>query len=631
MNADLDKQPPEPIAGTLLEALISSAVDAIIVIDHRGTIRLFSRSAERLFGYLGSEVVGKNVNVLMPEPYRSEHDGYISNYHATGRRRIIGIGREVKIRTRDGQELPVDLAVGEARIDDETLYVGIIRDLRQRRHLEVMLEQERRRAERVFDLVEVVIVGIDQAGRVLIANRKGHELLGVEPGVIGTPWLERVHPEDRETVDRLIAEVFDSPPAAPRSAEYRVGADPDLDHLFAWQHQFVPSSETGDPDLLLCTGIDMTETHRMSQLLRRNEEQLRLTFEQAPVGIARLDLKGQLVEINTTLSQFLQCQPQALVGLPFQRLLDERDLGRFEVLLAGLADDPAGGQAMSCGLGFEATTIKARLFIGAIRDPEGQPINLLVQVEDRSRQAAAETEIDHLRARLAHVQRLSVMGEMAAGIAHEINQPLGAIATFSDGARRMLAGEPPKLDEVNYALDQIGAQARRAGDVVRRMRAMSKGQTQSRQSVDLNQVIRDLVGLAELESRNLGAPLKLDLQDDLPPGLADEVQIQQVILNLIRNSLEALATRSQARQGVTISTRTDNERIVVCVADHGIGVSEEFTRKVFEPFYSSKPSGTGMGLSICSTIVRAHEGRLWHEPNPGGGSRFLFELPLAGR
>jgi PAS domain S-box-containing protein len=629
MTIDLDFAQSEKASQQLLEALISSAVDAIVVIDGNGLIRLFSRSAERMFGYRHEEVVGKNISMLMPQPYRDEHDGYLHNYQKTRQKRIIGIGREVMVHTREGQEFPADLAVGEALIDGQPVYVGILRDLRKRSHLETMLKQERRRAERVFDLVDVVIVGIDDQGRVLIANRKGNQLLAGDQGPVGANWRDCIDPGDHQQVEKLLAELFENRPDSPQPGEYRILDQHGRNRVLAWQHQFVPSSETGDPDLVLCTGVDITETHHMTRLLRRREEQLRLMFDQAPVGIARLDLSGTVVAYNTPLGQLLNAENLALYDYPFQRLLDDRSQPEFETALEDLVRGTRKTHAQDCSLAWETTSIKARLSIGAICDAEGVAMNILVQIEDRSEQVAAETEINSLSQRLAHVQRLSVMGEMAAGIAHEINQPLGAIATFADGAKRVMATDPPRMEDIEYALGQIGDQARRAAEVIKRMRAMAKNKVVSRQGININQLISDLMSLAELEARNLGAPLILELTMDLPPALVDEVQIQQVILNLIRNSLEALATRSQATQGVTISTQAEDGEITVCVADHGVGVPEEFQRRVFEPFYSSKPTGTGMGLSICSTIVRAHQGRLWYEPNTGGGSQFRFTLPIA--
>jgi two-component system sensor kinase FixL len=618
-------------AAVLLESLVTAAVDAIIVIDGKGKIQLFSRSAERMFGYRQEEMLGQNINCLMPEPYRSEHDGYLRNYERTRRARIIGQGREVTAMDRDGVQFPVDLAVGEARIGDRQVYVGIVRDLRQRHHLESMLKQERRRAERVFDLVEVVIMGLDAEGHILLLNRKATELLGGERSAIGRYWAKDfVVKKDQEEVAKVFREIFTEQTESLVSTEYRIIAADGTKHRLAWQHQYIAATESGESELVLCSGIDITETHRIAKLLRQGEERLRLAIDQAPLGIATLNLNGQVSEANRALSNMLQLSNRARSGLNFLQLVDSQEQRELESILVSLESGQQENGKTECALTWGGQSVRAELSLGLIRSPDGEPSSILVQIKDKTAQLIAEAEVESMRNRLAHVHRMSIMGEMAAGIAHEINQPLGAIATYSDGALRMMAADPPKTQDAIYGMQQIGQQARRAADVIKRIRAMSRKQASPTVAKSINQVITNLTELADLEAKKVGAPLIYELAEDLPDVEIDEVQIQQVLLNLIRNSLDAFATRSQAANGVTLCTRlVDDGMVEVCVSDHGVGVPDDELKQIFEAFYTTKPDGMGMGLSICSTIIRAHHGKLWCEPNEDNGSRFIFSLPVA--
>ncbi|MEO1574457.1 MAG: ATP-binding protein, partial [Pseudomonadota bacterium] len=211
----------------------------------------------------------------------------------------------------------------------------------------------------------------------------------------------------------------------------------------------------------------------------------------------------------------------------------------------------------------------------------------------------------------------------------EINQPLSDIATYADAGQRLVGSPEPDLQKLAYALRNIAQQARRAGDVVQRMRDMARDGESLRTNVSINDVLRDLLVLVELEARDSEAPIRLELAEGIGPVRVDQVQIQQVIINLVRNGLEAMVKRSQAERGVVIRTEDRGGEVAVSVNDHGEGVPEDRVDAIFLPFETSKPNGMGIGLSICSTIVQRHGGKLVYEPNPEGGSRFVFTLPYA--
>ncbi|MCA8967674.1 MAG: hypothetical protein KDC48_22525, partial [Planctomycetes bacterium] len=238
---------------------------------------------------------------------------------------------------------------------------------------------------------------------------------------------------------------------------------------------------------------------------------------------------------------------------------------------------------------------------------------------------------DGLQGEIAHVARIAMLGEMTVSIAHEINQPLAAIVSFAEACLRMLRTGTGSPDVLRGALEQISAQGVRAGDIVHNLRQFVRKGGSSRTSVDVNDVIRDVLGLLQHDVRQRAVNLQLALDADLPEVPADRVQVGQVTLNLVRNALDALDDEPGAPRDVRITTARSGERVIeVAVADTGTGLPPDGPQRVFETFFTTKPDGMGIGLSICRSLVEAHGGRLTAESNPGGGATFRFTLPING-
>jgi C4-dicarboxylate-specific signal transduction histidine kinase len=240
----------------------------------------------------------------------------------------------------------------------------------------------------------------------------------------------------------------------------------------------------------------------------------------------------------------------------------------------------------------------------------------------------AEQDAAQARERLAHCDRIHAMGEMATGIAHEINQPLAAIVSYATAGRKIMESGQPDLAELDRALAGIGTAASKAGEVLRELRAMLRKREPRRVPADLNGLVREALVLAEASSHESGIRIEKKLADHLPQAAVDPVQIQQVILNLVQNGIEA--TRSHGATGLVIRTAaTDDDRLELSVRDSGPGISDEHAARLFEPFFTTKKDGMGLGLTISRSIIEAHEGRLWFTPNPDGGVTFRFTLPVA--
>ena len=492
--------------GLEYRALLDAAVDAIIVIDHQGIIQEFSRAAQQVFGYTSEEIVGRNVSELMPEPYRSAHDGYLQRFADSREPHIIGTGREVQARRKDCGLFPCDLAVGQVQGMEPPRFIGFIHDITARKDAEEQLrrsETELRLAQELANLGNYVMHA--DPGQKDYFSPQLYRILGVQPGdpaIARDEFLGRwVHPSDRKRVT--------------------------------------------------------------------------LEFERMDSGHSALDVEYQVILRDGT-ARHLHHLAQAVFG-------------------------PDG---------------KLHKYVGTIHD-----------ITDRRR---AEDEARVLQERLTHFSRLSTMGEMAAGLAHEINQPLSAIATYARASQRLIALPEPELEDVVAALEQINTQALRAGEVIRRLRNFVKNREVKREPVNCARLLEDLRTLAETDARLHNIRLRLDCQEPLPTVYADPIQLQQVVLNLVRNAIDAMSDVSEDRREVVLMTReAEDGEVEITVADQGTGLAPEATEHLFNPFFTTKASGTGLGLAISRSIVRAHGGRLWHTPNDGCGVRFHFTLPVS--
>jgi C4-dicarboxylate-specific signal transduction histidine kinase len=238
-------------------------------------------------------------------------------------------------------------------------------------------------------------------------------------------------------------------------------------------------------------------------------------------------------------------------------------------------------------------------------------------------------ETHELRGDLAHLTRVNTLSALSGSLAHELNQPLGIILSNAQAAQAYLLQDPPDVTEVQAILADIVAADRRAGEVIERLRALLKRGQLSLQPLLLNQVIEGVLHLVRADLSRRGVTAVCELAPDLPLIAGDHVQLQQLVLNLILNAADAMATNDPGMRRLRLQTRLDQNKVRASVRDEGSGLPRDAER-LFQPFYTTKPQGLGLGLAICRSIVAAHHGQLWAEPHPEGGAVFHFELPVAG-
>ncbi|HPU15072.1 MAG TPA: ATP-binding protein [Polymorphobacter sp.] len=262
------------------------------------------------------------------------------------------------------------------------------------------------------------------------------------------------------------------------------------------------------------------------------------------------------------------------------------------------------------------------------RDADGKVLQWYGTIENVDARRKTEAEFNRLQSELIHVSRVSAMGTMASTLAHELNQPLTAIANYVRGSRRMLGeltGETVTI--VQDALAQADASASKAGEIVRRLRELVASGDVQRRAESIPDLVRQASNMVLDDARSLGIAYTIDLDPQAATANADRIQVQQVLINLLRNAVEALSPTGVRH--IVIQTRRVGAHCEISVRDTGPGISGEVAKRLFEPFYSTKSACMGVGLSISRTIVEAHGGQIWHDPHPGGGTTFRFTLPVA--
>lgn len=364
--------------------------------------------------------------------------------------------------------------------------------------------------------------------------------------------------------------------------------------------------------------------------LRRSEERFRLLIEGVEdYAIFRLDPFGNVTSWNAGAEKIKGYRAEEIIGRHISVFYpeEEQQLGNPEIGLQIAAAegrfDTEGWRVRKDGSRFWASVL-----ITALRDPEGNLIGFSKITRDLTERKRSEEKLQSAQAQLSHMARVTTMGEFTASIAHEVNQPLSAAIANSDACLRWLAANPPNLDRARDSIRGIIEAANRASEVIKRVRNLMKKAPPQKTALNVNEVIEDLSGLLAGELARNDVSLQTDLAPGLPAAYGDRVQMQQVILNLILNGIEAMKSVTERAKRLTINSNPSGDgRVLISVRDTGTGFGAEFADHLFQAFFTTKQEGMGLGLSISKTIIEAHGGRLWATSNDAEGATFHFTLP----
>jgi PAS domain S-box-containing protein len=375
------------------------------------------------------------------------------------------------------------------------------------------------------------------------------------------------------------------------------------------------------------------ENTRLYRDLEKREAKIRRLVDANIMGIFIWNIEGQIIEANQAFLHMVNYSREDLVAgrLSWRSLTppewrDVTERGLVQLKVTGILQPYEKEYFRNDGS-------RVPVLVGSAVFEKGQDegVSFVLDLSEQKRAEEAlrrsQAHLAEAQAELAHVTRVTALGELTASIAHEVNQPLAGMLTNANAGLRWLTGDPPNLSEAGEAIRRIIRDGRRAGDVISRMRSLFKKVGTAKDRLDLNEAIEEVVILTQSEARRNNLALRTELAADLPPVMGDRVQLQQVVVNLILNAIEAMATVEDPARDLVITTqRGEGDEIRVAVRDSGIGLDPLNVERIFDAFHTTKPGGLGMGLSISRSIVESHGGRLWAESNDGPGATFQFTL-----
>jgi two-component system, LuxR family, sensor kinase FixL len=385
-----------------------------------------------------------------------------------------------------------------------------------------------------------------------------------------------------------------------------------------------PSTSGGD----VAGGISTQAS--VEQALRESEARYRLLADHSSDLISRHAPDGRWMYLSPASRSILGYRPDELVGLDPFEFIHSDDRGRCLLALRTLLETGRPSSSTYRARRADGQYVWLETSAKTVSNPlTGEIQEIVATSRDVTERIEANRKLHQREEGLAHAERLSTMGQMASELAHELNQPLYAIKNFAEaclGRLNQQAGG--NQADLRHWLEQIAQQAGRAGDVIRRIAQFVRKGELNRESLDLNQCIRDMSVLLEFGNKSRGIHVAYDLAESLPRVVADRVLIEQVVLNLVRNAAEAMEDTDQQKRRLVVRTfRNADGWAGVAVSDSGRGLPADYIERLFEPYFTTKPDGTGMGLAICRSTVMAHGGRIWADNNPGGGATFQFVLP----
>ena len=439
--------------------------------------------------------------------------------------------------------------------------------------------------------------------------------------------MSLLEPRDREQVSSAIKRSAET--GCRLDVQYRINRELGGHHWIRMRGGPV-KDPVGTPGYLSGIFLDIDEEKQLEDALRKNEGHLRSILETVPDAMIVIDEHGIMQFFSSAAERLFGYSENEAIGQNVRLLMPAPDSDRHDGYLARYR---LTGERHIIGIG--------RIVTGRRRDGTTFPMHLSIGeaqsggapyftgfVRDLTEHQRTQAQLQEMQSELVHVSRLSAMGEMASALAHELNQPLAAISNYMNGSRRLLAASTdPNAPKIEAAMDRAAEQAQRAGQIIRRLRDfVSRGESEKRVE-SLSRLIEEAAALGLTGAREQGVLLRFSFDRKYDMVLVDRVQIQQVLVNLFRNALEAMA-HSPQRELVATNSAAD-DMIEVAVSDTGHGFAEEVLPNLFQTFFTTKESGMGVGLSISRSIVEAHGGRMWAETNQSGGATFRFTLPAA--
>jgi len=507
--------------------------------------------------------------------------------------------------------------------------LGIYLDITKRKQAEITLRKSEARLQTLFDSAAEFIFVIDPEGEIIQANRYVYSQSGYKAEEVIERNIKEFFTEESQSI-------CDCNFPGLRESGY---ARSDIDFVCSDGRVIqMECSATGVPDengdftTFLIIQRDMTERKRAATALANSERRFRAIFNSTYQFIGVLDPDGILLEVNQTALDFGGIRQMDVVGRPFWETYWWCYSTEVQDRLKAAVRDASQGKSVCYEedvLSRDNTTRTIDFTLKPVTNQQGETVLIIPEGRDITDRKWAEEELQRHHQELAHVIRLSTMGEMASGMAHELNQPLAALVSYNGTAITLVKSLPSPPPQLRGILERASEQAQRAGNIIRHLREFVSKGSNDKQPLDLDEVIKDLNILLGSELKSSKVKLEYCLDGRGRRVMANKVQIEQVMVNLVRNSVEAIHSIHNYTGKVILKTRIlKDESIEVTVSDNGPGIDPSMIGKLFNPFQTSKVTGMGMGLSISRSIIEAHGGSIWADEQHHHGALFGFSLPV---
>jgi PAS domain S-box-containing protein len=492
--------------------------------------------------------------------------------------------------------------------------------IEHKRH-EGVLRESARELRQLVDSVPGMILVIDAAGQQEYANKRFLDYTG-KTEIKGLDGLTLIHPDDQEAVNSEWLRSM----AVGRPLEFDIRVRR-FDGVYRWMHSHISPLKAEGGNITRWYGLltDIDDQRGAEDRLRRSEQELRLIFETIPAMVYTVNPEGDLELVNERLLAFLGAT--SLAFNEWNDFIHPDDRAR---VLAVWPSTTAASRPYDVELRLRGSGGVYRWFSSRgtpMKDAEGGVARWYALLTDINDRKTAEDALRRTETRLSRARQAASVAELSASIAHEINQPLASVVTNAHACQTWLSHDPPNLERALATLERIIRDGHSAAEVLRRIRALFKETAPVKSLTDMNQTISEVLSVLSDKLRANGVVVETKLEVDLPKLEVDHVQIQQTLINLVHNAIEAMAGVTDRAKALVLGSSRQGEELLIQVRDAGVGVKDPAL--IFEPFVTSKDSGMGMGLSIARTIVEAHGGRVWATANEDAGMTFAFTLPLA--
>ncbi len=464
-------------------------------------------------------------------------------------------------------------------------------------------------------------------GSVEFLNQRWLNYTGLSPAEgQGWGWAQAMHPGDLDRVKAYWQSIISI--GKPGEIEARLRR---FDGIYRWflLRANPMHDESGAIVKWYGTNTDIDDRKRGEEALRESEQSFRLILDGIAGLVAIMTATGEIEAVNRQTLEYFGRTTEQLKGWSTGNEVHPDDLpGVYAAWMQSVETvsvydvDHRLRRADGVYRWFHARGLP-------LCDAEGRVIRWYVLLTDIHDRKQAEEALRQAQSDLARINRVTTMGELAASLGHEVNQPIGGLLINANVCLRKLGSDNPNLDEARAAVTRIQRDAQRAADVIRRIRSQFEKAAPNREILDINEIIRETAGLLRSEAVRYNISVRTELAADLPQIIGDRVQLQQVTMNLIVNSFEAMKDVDGVRELAIKSQRDDNEQLLVTVSDTGMGFPPKLAEQIFDPFFTTKPHGTGMGLRISRSIIESHGGRLWATGAPERGATFHLNLPAA--